>query len=583
MPRSICLATIGLQDTAEGRGIDSYCVETARLLSRKKWNVTVLTDRTLAAEYYERNGIPIHYTNHLVEPSERAEITSEYSMSLSQMRSRLFHAALLTLMNESKRQFDLIEFSDRGGAGFIPIQMKKSSRAYENSRIIVKVHGPSQWFVERARIEWTTWENLINDYTERYSFENADVQVSLSSHLLDRCRQHGWKVRSDATVCPLPFSLAVRSKNRIQDLVDAAYQQAQTFSNPRKIVQWYEECVGSRGQKQPKARRKSSPCVTVIIPTKNASKYLHTALQSLTTQTYKITKVIIKDSSTKLEEVLRTRHLAKRHGAWMIHRNDTGLANAMNQALGYVDTKYLMQFDADNIAMPHMIDTFVRGIECRNDVAVLSSYHARFCDEDEPRLLNSVSNDRGATFIPRSYYRPVGPCLPNLFLHNVQGDATSIYLTKTLKQIGGWPEDNRGHADWLLWLRLLETGHQMDVIPEVLYYYRLRPDSLSRVDRRRERDQAAISIIQGIIRNRSEVFSRSYSSIHRLLRRIDSLEQELRLRESELNAIRHSLSYRFMRLCASRIDPLLPTGTRRGQIREMITAYVRYMTGHNGG
>jgi glycosyltransferase involved in cell wall biosynthesis len=375
-------------------------------------------------------------------------------------------------------------------------------------------------------------------------------------------------------------------KNRIQDLINVAYQQWLTFCNPRKIVQWYEERVGNGGQNQPNATLKPLARVTVIIPTKNASKYLQTALQSLTTQTYKIARIIIKDSSTELEEILKTRHLAKRHGAWMIHRRDTGLANAMNQSLRYVDTKYLMQFDSDNIAMPHMIETFVRAIECRTDVVSLSSYHAQFYDEDEPRLLASLSKDRGATFVPRSYYRPVGPCLPNLYLKNVQGDATSIYLTKALKEIGGWPNDNRGHPDWLLWLRLVETGHQIDTIPEVLYYYRIRPDSLARFNRRiLKADQAQISIIQGIIMNRTEVFSKSYPSIHRLLRRIVSLEREresdemrLRERERELDEIRHSLGYRFMRFYASRIDHLLPNETRRGQFRKMMTAHLRSRT-----
>jgi len=743
VPKSICLVAGDFEETAKGRGIGSYCSETARLLSRQKWKVTVLIDgddsRKLAEEYYEHH-TPICYTDHLVEPSERAEITSAYSMGSFQTRSRLFHAALLALMNESKLRFDLIEFSDWGGTGFIPTQMKMSSRAYENSRIIVKLHGPSEWRVERDGIEWTTWEDSINDYTERYSFENADVQGSVSGYLLDWCRMHDWKVRSDATVCPFPFRLAVRSdleehigehreiafvspraqrdidqfvgvlhrvraidlsfpqkypitfvcddtngqiidedfisrrlepyhtefhtfhnreetlsylkrtakltvltsgsgngshtmlgcmmnripfvairpvdtpeilavnselyatnsadkenlpmlilnhlaydKHRIQHFVDAAYQQARIICDPVNIVQWYEERLrGQRRHNQLKVRHKSSACVTVIIPTRNASKYLDAALRSLTGQTYKITKVVIKDSSTEQQEILRTRHLAKKHGACMVHRNDTGIANAMNQTLKYVDTKYLVQFDADNIAMPHMIETFVRAIELRNDVAALSSYNAQFYDEDEPRLLESLSADAGASFIPRFYYRPVGPCLPNLFIQNVQGDATSIYLTKVVKEIGGWPEDTGGHQDWLMWLKLVEAGRQIDAIPEVLYYYRIRPDSLSRFNKRTiEIDHAQISIIKKIIRNQPEVFSRSYSSIHRLLRRNESLERherELEQLERELDAIRQSLGYRFMRFYAMLIDRLLPDGTSRGQFRKMMTAHVQRLT-----
>ena len=47
---------------------------------------------------------------------------------------------------------------------------------------------------------------------------------------------------------------------------------------------------------------------------------------------------------------------------------------------------------------------------------------------------------------------------------------------------GGWDESFRdGCEDWDFWLTLLERGYRGTIIPEVLFHYRRRPGSMSRV------------------------------------------------------------------------------------------------------
>ena len=48
--------------------------------------------------------------------------------------------------------------------------------------------------------------------------------------------------------------------------------------------------------------------------------------------------------------------------------------------------------------------------------------------------------------------------------------------------MGGYDESMReGCEDWDFWLRLVEAGWQGTIIPEVLFYYRRRADSMSRL------------------------------------------------------------------------------------------------------
>lgn len=685
MRRSICLATVDFAGPVKVGGIGSYFNEMAKLLSKNGWDVTVLFHGyelgKFADEYYEKYHVPIYHVNELIRTYEQSEMMRENFQSWLQARSQIFHAALQILMIKHDRKFNLIEFSDWGASGFIPAQMKKSSRAYANTNLIVKLHSPSAWGIEGNGREWSDWDDLKTDYLERYSFENADIQGYFTRYMRDWCRQHGWKIRPNARLCGFPFSPSLtcppilgfterdeiaffgrwearkgvsefidalhrlrtidpsfprkyriafigkegggigsfskdvisqrldpyraefmtmesredalkhlvenvrlvvipsRSDNipntvvecmvsgipfvttrsggipemlgvgselyrrisvdirdanglatlirnclrydeaQVQRLIDSAHRRGKAITDPQKILRWYEECLNDQNGSRASTAKSHSPGVTIIVPTCNASKYLNTTLQSLANQSYKNTTTIIKDSSTDPNEILKTRLLAGKYGMRLIHQRDSGLPNALNQGLNYAASKYVMQFDADNIALPHMVETFVRAIEGRSDVAALASYNAQFYDENERKVLDNLSQHEAVSFVPRSAFRPLGPCLPNLFFENVQGDGSGIYLTKVLKTIGGWVEDNRGHTDWLMWLRLIETGHWIDVIPEILYYYRVRPDSASRINRPLiEVDQGQVPIIQGIIRNRSGVMSACYPSMHRLLR-----------------------------------------------------------------
>jgi glycosyltransferase involved in cell wall biosynthesis len=97
-------------------------------------------------------------------------------------------------------RFDLIEFAEWSGFGFRTIQARKMGAAFSDTQIIVKLHSSSQWCRDGNRLWLESTEELIRDYFERYSFENADYQLSPSEYMLDYAKSIGWRVREDARV-----------------------------------------------------------------------------------------------------------------------------------------------------------------------------------------------------------------------------------------------------------------------------------------------------------------------------------------------------------------------------------------------
>ena len=70
--------------------------------------------------------------------------------------------------------------------------------------------------------------------------------------------------------------------------------------------------------------------------------------------------------------------------------------------------------------------------------------------------------------------------LPALLARNTVNGA-ALVRRSAFDAVGGYSEDMReGCEDWDFWLRLVEAGFHGTIIPEVLFYYRRRPDSMSR-------------------------------------------------------------------------------------------------------
>ncbi len=203
--KSICIATPDFEPLTRVGGIGTHYAALTKLLSTNGWDVTVLLcpqELTDLNRIIDRNepGPRIYDATALGDVNgDLKSIVDLQQFTLK--RSQVMHRALQALTKERRREFDLIEFPDGGATGFIPVQMRTNYRAYQTSRIIVKLHGSWTW-IESERPSLTL-SDLKRYYLEQYSFENADIQVSSSNYLLNWCRSHGWRIRSDASVCRL--------------------------------------------------------------------------------------------------------------------------------------------------------------------------------------------------------------------------------------------------------------------------------------------------------------------------------------------------------------------------------------------
>jgi glycosyltransferase involved in cell wall biosynthesis len=214
------------------------------------------------------------------------------------------------------------------------------------------------------------------------------------------------------------------------------------------------------------------PLVTVCVTFYNLGAYLPATLASLAAQTYsKLEVLVIDDGSTDAASIRVFKEQQERYPQFrFISQPNAGVSVARNQGLAAAKGEYLIFVDADNVPMPHMVERFVAGIRGRPDVAALSCYYLAF---------------REPTDIARSNfcyaYRPTGGSHVMGSIQNVYGDANSIYRPAVLNAVGAFEIDrDSATEDWELFVKLVNAGYQVDVLPDYLFYYRHREESRAR-------------------------------------------------------------------------------------------------------
>ncbi len=396
----------------------------ARLLSRLGWAVHVLDCRTA-----EVGDVPPPLAVPSLLPSPAAD------------RGDRVRHALERLHREHR--FDLIEFPARGGLAVRSLQARRAGLAFEDVGLVVNLQACGQGLRDRAGQWPADLEDLQVDFLERHAFETADAQLAGGRPALDYVSRIGWAVRPDAVVVP----------------DDAA-----------SVARTYGDLLRARPQADVLPDR---PLVTVTVPHYNHGRYLPEALASLAVQTYANLEVLVIDDGTtdaaSLDVFRRTQSLYPQFR--FLTQPNAGPCAARNRALREAAGHYFVPLDADNVARADMVERFVEGMRRHPGAAALTCYYLAF------RETSDLAEQRYAYA-----YRPTGGPHVLASLQNVYGDTTAIYRTDAFRAVGGHEADRgTGFEDWEAFVKLVQAGHRVGVIPEPLFYYRHLPASFTRV------------------------------------------------------------------------------------------------------
>lgn len=219
------------------------------------------------------------------------------------------------------------------------------------------------------------------------------------------------------------------------------------------------------------------PPVAVMIPFFNTDlQYVKELFAALNCQLHPPVEVIIVNDCSQPAsrdglQILAETHL---HLPYRIidHGENLGLAGARNTALSACSAPLIANIDSDDIPLPNWLQSIAEAFSKYPDTLALVPYLEAF--DDGTDLSHGWT---GTEYI----YRAMGEGYIICQVQNLLGHANSGFNVKLAKAIGGWNQTYRSkYEDWEFYLRAVEKGHKIQIVPTVTCLYRVRIDSMVR-------------------------------------------------------------------------------------------------------
>lgn len=205
-----------------------------------------------------------------------------------------------------------------------------------------------------------------------------------------------------------------------------------------------------------------NPLLSVVMPVRNAARFLHLAMDSILAQSYDSFEFIVIDdsSSDATAEILK----AYRDPRVTLLKNERhrGLVDSLNAGIARARGEYVARMDGDDISHPERLAAELRVLESEANLALVGSY-ANVIDENGCPV---------TTFRPPTDSHEIYRILlnRNVFIHS-----SVMFRKRAVLEVGGYQmlrADSGAAQDYHLWLRLADR-YPLRNLPEVLVDYRI--------------------------------------------------------------------------------------------------------------
>lgn len=205
-----------------------------------------------------------------------------------------------------------------------------------------------------------------------------------------------------------------------------------------------------------------TPRVSVVVPCYNQGRYLDEAVGSVLAQTFQDLEILVVDDGSTDPDTRRLLDAYDRPRTRVLRGENRGLSGARNVGIRAATGEYVCCLDADDLLEPTLLEKSVAVLDARPEVTFVSHWLRTFGDEAWD-------------------WTPERCDFPALLDANTVNGAAPVRRQAVL-DAGLFDESMRdGCEDWDLWIRLVERGAKGAILPEFLFRYRRRPDSMSRV------------------------------------------------------------------------------------------------------
>jgi glycosyltransferase involved in cell wall biosynthesis/predicted NUDIX family NTP pyrophosphohydrolase len=203
------------------------------------------------------------------------------------------------------------------------------------------------------------------------------------------------------------------------------------------------------------------PAISVIIPCYNLGIYLDEAVQSVLAQTMHAFEIIIVDDGSTDKATCALLNNFNRPKTRLVRQENKGLAAARNRGIRESTGRYICCLDADDRLQPEFLEKAFTVLDTQPAVGFVTGYFQMFGERTD-------------------VFRYQTCAFPEMLVYN-QAVEPSLFRREAWERAGGYCETftSSGIEDWDLWITILELGYRAEVIPEIVWNYRMRHDQMS--------------------------------------------------------------------------------------------------------
>jgi glycosyltransferase involved in cell wall biosynthesis len=273
------------------------------------------------------------------------------------------------------------------------------------------------------------------------------------------------------------------SEEKIKAIGQKAFEKISTNYNENKIasdkIAWIQESLANQSGTNavfPFIRKlgeapltisktnESNPLLSIIIPYYNMGNYIDETIDSLFKSTYQPFEIIIvNDGSTHLKDIGALKKYEGKPEIKIIHKKNEGLSLARNEGAKAAKGHYIAFLDADDCIEPSYYTKAITVLQAYQNVSFVGCWANYFGD----------SSGIWITYNPEP---------PYILYHNSVNSSALIYKREAFLLAG--LNDQKmiyGMEDYESVISLLANGFNGVVLPETLWNYRVRKNSMARL------------------------------------------------------------------------------------------------------
>jgi glycosyltransferase involved in cell wall biosynthesis len=225
--------------------------------------------------------------------------------------------------------------------------------------------------------------------------------------------------------------------------------------------------------------RIADPLVSTIVLSYNQSRFVRETLESVKSQIYKATQLIIVDdcsSDDSVETIERWLHENRVDCIFIRHDENQGICKSLNDSLAAATGKYVSMVASDDVWLPDKIVQQVEMMESQPDhVGVVYSDAFQMDEQGHPLPDMFIAAHRKLSEMPQ------GQILGVLLEGNFIPGMTTL-VRRSCYDVVGLYDENLPWEDWDMWMRIARR-YSFLYSPTPFATYRRHEKSLSRSDR----------------------------------------------------------------------------------------------------